>query len=132
MFFFCFYLKCIINIIQLYQRGKSELLHHFFLYCSHSASEESNHSGSESGSHSESERGSLRRTSHHSASNSSSESESHSESESESTGSKSQQLSTDVKDKPVRKKDSLADVKKVKKSLLAYQPVNYWPLLSWN
>ncbi|KAM4618886.1 chromodomain-helicase-DNA-binding protein 2 isoform 2-T3 [Polymixia lowei] len=78
---------------------------------SNSASEESNHSGSESGSQSESEHGSERRRSHNSESNSSSESESHSESESEST--KSQQATAEVKDKPVRKKESLADVKKM-------------------
>lgn len=82
--------------------------------CSNSASEESNHSASESGSQSESEHGSERRRSHNSESNSSSESESHSESESESAESKSQQTAAEVKDKPVRKKERLADVKKVK------------------
>lgn len=81
--------------------------------CSNSASEESNHSASDTGSQSESEHGSERRQSHHSESNSSSESESHSESESGSTGSKSQQPSTEAKNKPVRKKERLADVKKV-------------------
>ncbi|XP_030648443.1 chromodomain-helicase-DNA-binding protein 2 [Chanos chanos] len=80
---------------------------------SNSASEESNRSGSESGSQSESEQGSERARSHHSESNSTSDSESHSESESGSTGSKSRQVSTEVKDKPVRKKDNLADVKKM-------------------
>uniref|UniRef100_A0A673G8R6 Chromodomain-helicase-DNA-binding protein 2-like n=1 Tax=Sinocyclocheilus rhinocerous TaxID=307959 RepID=A0A673G8R6_9TELE len=78
-----------------------------------SASEESNRSGSESGSQSESEQGSDRARSRHSESNSTSDSESHSESGSESTGSKPRQTSTQVKDKPVRKKDSLADVKKM-------------------
>uniref|UniRef100_A0A669BEJ4 Chromodomain helicase DNA binding protein 2 n=1 Tax=Oreochromis niloticus TaxID=8128 RepID=A0A669BEJ4_ORENI len=78
-----------------------------------SASEESNHSASESGSQSESEHGSERRRSHNSESNSSSESESHSESESESAESKSQQTAAEVKDKPVRKKERLADVKKM-------------------
>ncbi|XP_029008569.1 chromodomain-helicase-DNA-binding protein 2 isoform X2 [Betta splendens] len=80
---------------------------------SNSASEESNHSASESGSQSESERGSERRRSHNSESNSSSESESHSESGSESAESKSQQTTSEVKDKPVRKKERLADVKKM-------------------
>lgn len=80
--------------------------------CSNSASEESNRSASESGSQSESEHGSERK-SHNSESNSTSESESHSESESESAESKSQQTA-EVKDKPVRKKERLADVKKVK------------------
>uniref|UniRef100_A0A3Q0T6I7 Chromodomain helicase DNA binding protein 2 n=1 Tax=Amphilophus citrinellus TaxID=61819 RepID=A0A3Q0T6I7_AMPCI len=80
---------------------------------SNSASEESNHSASESGSQSESEHGSERRRSHNSESNSSSESESHSESESESAESKSQQTAAEVKDKPVRKKERLADVKKM-------------------
>ncbi|XP_054864944.1 chromodomain-helicase-DNA-binding protein 2 isoform X3 [Amphiprion ocellaris] len=80
---------------------------------SNSASEESNRSASESGSQSESEHGSERRRSHNSESNSSSESESHSESGSESTGSKSQQTTAEVKDKPVRKKERLADVKKM-------------------
>uniref|UniRef100_A0A665UVX6 Uncharacterized protein n=1 Tax=Echeneis naucrates TaxID=173247 RepID=A0A665UVX6_ECHNA len=80
---------------------------------SNSASEESNHSASESGSQSESEHGSERRRSHNSESNSSSESESHSESESESAESKSQQTTAEVKDKPVRKKERLADVKKM-------------------
>uniref|UniRef100_A0A3B3D652 Chromodomain helicase DNA binding protein 2 n=1 Tax=Oryzias melastigma TaxID=30732 RepID=A0A3B3D652_ORYME len=80
---------------------------------SNSASEESNHSASESGSQSESEHGSeRRRRSHNSESNSTSESESHSESESESAESKSQQTA-EVKDKPVRKKERLADVKKM-------------------
>ncbi|RXN18322.1 chromodomain-helicase-DNA-binding 2 isoform X2 [Labeo rohita] len=78
-----------------------------------SASEESNRSGSESGSQSESEQGSDRARSRRSESNSTSDSESHSESGSESTGSKSRQTSEQVKDKPVRKKDSLADVKKM-------------------
>uniref|UniRef100_A0A673JSQ5 Chromodomain-helicase-DNA-binding protein 2-like n=1 Tax=Sinocyclocheilus rhinocerous TaxID=307959 RepID=A0A673JSQ5_9TELE len=78
-----------------------------------SASEESNRSGSESGSQSESEQGSDRARSRRSESNSTSDSESHSESGSESTGSKSRQTSAQVKDKPVRKKDSLADVKKM-------------------
>ncbi|XP_036399292.1 chromodomain-helicase-DNA-binding protein 2 isoform X2 [Megalops cyprinoides] len=80
---------------------------------SNSASEESNHSASDSGSQSESEQGSERGRSHHSESNSTSESESHSESESESTGSKSQHAAVEVKDKPVKKKDNLADVKKM-------------------
>ncbi|XP_044212192.1 chromodomain-helicase-DNA-binding protein 2 isoform X2 [Thunnus albacares] len=81
---------------------------------SNSASEESNRSASESGSQSESEHGSeRRRRSHNSESNSSSESESHSESESESAESKSQQTTAEVKDKPVRKKERLADVKKM-------------------
>ncbi|XP_030587816.1 chromodomain-helicase-DNA-binding protein 2 isoform X2 [Archocentrus centrarchus] len=80
---------------------------------SNSASEESNRSASESGSQSESEHGSERRRSHNSESNSSSESESHSESESESAESKSQQTAAEVKDKPVRKKERLADVKKM-------------------
>uniref|UniRef100_A0A672MAI5 Chromodomain-helicase-DNA-binding protein 2-like n=1 Tax=Sinocyclocheilus grahami TaxID=75366 RepID=A0A672MAI5_SINGR len=73
---------------------------------------ESNRSGLESGSPSESEQGSDRARSRRSESNSTSDSESHSESGSESTGSKSRQTSAQVKDKPVRKKDSLADVKK--------------------
>uniref|UniRef100_A0A671KT03 Chromodomain-helicase-DNA-binding protein 2-like n=1 Tax=Sinocyclocheilus anshuiensis TaxID=1608454 RepID=A0A671KT03_9TELE len=64
------------------------------------------------GSQSESEQGSDRARSRHSESNSTSDSESHSESGSESTGSKSRQTSAQVKDKPVRKKDNLADVKK--------------------
>lgn len=80
---------------------------------SNSASEESNRSASESGSQSESEHGSERRRSHNSESNSSSESESRSESECESAGSKSQQTTAEVKDKPVRKKERLADVKKM-------------------
>ncbi|XP_059917236.1 chromodomain-helicase-DNA-binding protein 2 isoform X1 [Gadus macrocephalus] len=81
---------------------------------SNSASEESNRSVSESGSQSESDHGSERKQrAHHSESNSSSESESHSESEGESTGSKSQLAAAEVKDKPVRKKESLADVKKM-------------------
>ncbi|KTG44022.1 hypothetical protein cypCar_00033429 [Cyprinus carpio] len=80
---------------------------------SNSASEESNRSGSESGSQSESEQGSDRARSRRSQSNSTSDSESHSESGSESAGSKSHQTSAQVKDKPVRKKDSLADVKKM-------------------
>ncbi|KAJ8334039.1 hypothetical protein SKAU_G00413580 [Synaphobranchus kaupii] len=80
---------------------------------SNSASEESNHSASESGSQSQSEQGSARARSHHSESNSTSDSESRSESGSESTGSKSQHASAEVKDKPVRKKDKLADVKKM-------------------
>uniref|UniRef100_A0A3Q1ESD3 Chromodomain helicase DNA binding protein 2 n=1 Tax=Acanthochromis polyacanthus TaxID=80966 RepID=A0A3Q1ESD3_9TELE len=82
-------------------------------YALNSASEESNRSASESGSQSESEHGSERRRSHNSESNSSSESESHSESGSESAGSKSQQTTAEVKDKPVRKKERLADVKKM-------------------
>lgn len=82
--------------------------------CSNSASEESNHSASDFGSHSESERASERGRSHNSESNSSSESESRSESESESAESKSQRQTADVKSKPVRKKERLADVKKVK------------------
>ncbi|XP_076847370.1 chromodomain-helicase-DNA-binding protein 2 isoform X2 [Brachyhypopomus gauderio] len=76
---------------------------------SNSASEESNHSGSESESQSESEQARSR----HSESNSTSDSESHSESESGSAGSKSRQTVADVKQKRVKKKDSLADVKKV-------------------
>ncbi|KAM4552935.1 chromodomain-helicase-DNA-binding protein 2 isoform 3-T4 [Fundulus diaphanus] len=80
---------------------------------SNSASEESNRSASESGSQSESEHGSARRRSHNSESNSSSESESRSESESESAESKSQQATSEAKDKPVRKKERLADVKKM-------------------
>ncbi|TWW76353.1 Chromodomain-helicase-DNA-binding protein 2 [Takifugu flavidus] len=80
---------------------------------SNSATEESNHSVSESGSQSESEHGSERGRSHNSESNSSSESESHSESECESAGSKSQQQTSEVKNKPVRKKERLADVKKM-------------------
>ncbi|KAM8861444.1 chromodomain-helicase-DNA-binding protein 2 isoform 1-T1 [Synchiropus picturatus] len=78
---------------------------------SNSASEESNHSASDSGSQSESEHGSEKRKSHNSESNSSSQSESRSESESESAGSKQQ--TTEVKDKPPRKKERLADVKKM-------------------
>uniref|UniRef100_A0A8C1SMR0 Chromodomain helicase DNA binding protein 2 n=1 Tax=Cyprinus carpio TaxID=7962 RepID=A0A8C1SMR0_CYPCA len=65
------------------------------------------------GSQSESEQGSDRARSRRSQSNSTSDSESHSESGSESAGSKSHQTSAQVKDKPVRKKDSLADVKKM-------------------
>ncbi|KAF7224485.1 chromodomain-helicase-DNA-binding protein 2 isoform X3 [Nothobranchius furzeri] len=80
---------------------------------SNSASEESNHSASESGSQSESEHGSERRRSHNSESNSSSESESHSESESESAESKSQQTTSEVKGKQVKKKERIADVKKM-------------------
>ncbi|XP_060891211.1 chromodomain-helicase-DNA-binding protein 2 isoform X2 [Labrus mixtus] len=80
---------------------------------SNSASEESNRSASESGSQSESEHGSERRRPQHSESNSSSESESHSGSGSESAGSKSQQNAEEVKDKPVGKKERLADVKKM-------------------
>ncbi|XP_075945167.1 chromodomain-helicase-DNA-binding protein 2 isoform X2 [Anarhichas minor] len=80
---------------------------------SNSASEESNRSASESASQSESEHGSERRRSHNSESNSSSESQGHSESESESAESKSQQTTAGVKDKPVRKKERLADVKKM-------------------
>lgn len=93
---------------------------------SNSASEESNRSASESGSQSESEHGSERKQrSHHSDSNSSSESESHSESEGESTGSKSQQAA--VKDKPARKKESLADVKKVHWStIVVYNCIIFW------
>ncbi|MGH0168715.1 UNVERIFIED_CONTAM: hypothetical protein FKN15_069244 [Acipenser sinensis] len=83
---------------------------------SNSASEESNHSGSESGSQSESQQGSghgrEKGNDHASEFNSSSESESQSDSESESVGSKSQQNSSEVKDKPVSRKDRLADVKK--------------------
>ncbi|XP_024235229.1 chromodomain-helicase-DNA-binding protein 2 isoform X2 [Oncorhynchus tshawytscha] len=77
---------------------------------SNSASEESNHSGSEYGSQSESEQGRERRRSHHSGeSNSSSESGSQSGSQSE-----SQQASAEVNDKPpVKKRDNLADVKKM-------------------
>ncbi|KAM4572469.1 chromodomain-helicase-DNA-binding protein 2 isoform 2-T2 [Odontesthes bonariensis] len=78
---------------------------------SNSASEESNRS--ESGSQSESEHGSERRRVRHSESNSSSESESRSESECESAESKSQQNAAEVKDKPVKKKELLADVKKM-------------------
>ncbi|KAG5848599.1 hypothetical protein ANANG_G00100230 [Anguilla anguilla] len=78
---------------------------------SNSASEESNHSASESGSQSESEQGSERARSRRSESNSTLDSES--ESGSESAGSKSQHASVEVKDKPVRKKDKLADVKKM-------------------
>ncbi|XP_072134198.1 chromodomain-helicase-DNA-binding protein 2 isoform X1 [Mobula birostris] len=73
------------------------------------ASEESNHSasGSESGSQSESEQASE-------SNNSSSESsESQSESESESTGSKLQQTAPENKDKPLSKKERIADVKKM-------------------
>lgn len=95
---------------------------------SNSASEESNRSASESGSQSESEHGSERRRSHNSESNSSSESESHSESESESAESKSQQTTAEVKDKPVRKKERLADVKKVKVTELVER--HLW-LLCW-
>ncbi|XP_048418921.1 chromodomain-helicase-DNA-binding protein 2 isoform X1 [Stegostoma tigrinum] len=76
---------------------------------SNSASEESNHSasGSESGSQSESDRGSE-------SNNSSSESsESQSESESESAVSKLQQAATESKDKPLSKKERIADVKKM-------------------
>ncbi|XP_051953610.1 chromodomain-helicase-DNA-binding protein 2-like isoform X4 [Xyrauchen texanus] len=80
---------------------------------SNSASEESNHSGSESGGQSESEQGSERAPSRHSESNSTSDFESHSESENESIGSKSHQTSAQVKDKPVKKKDNMADVKKM-------------------
>ncbi|GCB69779.1 hypothetical protein scyTo_0001125 [Scyliorhinus torazame] len=72
---------------------------------SNSASEESNHSasGSESGSQSGSE-----------SNNSSSESsESQSESESESVGSKLQQAAAENKDKPLSKKERIADVKKM-------------------
>ncbi|KAJ8281014.1 hypothetical protein GJAV_G00062350 [Gymnothorax javanicus] len=80
---------------------------------SNSASEESNHSASESGSLSESEQGSEKPRSRQSVSNSTSDSESRSESGSESTGSKSRNASVEVKDKPVKKKDKLADVKKM-------------------
>ncbi|XP_063781800.1 chromodomain-helicase-DNA-binding protein 2 isoform X2 [Pseudophryne corroboree] len=74
---------------------------------SHSASEESNHSASESGSQSESE--------HASESNSSSESsESQSDSECESTGSKTQDVQSDAKEKTVPKKERIADVKKAR------------------
>ncbi|XP_061679527.1 chromodomain-helicase-DNA-binding protein 2 isoform X2 [Syngnathoides biaculeatus] len=79
---------------------------------SNSATEESNRSGSESGSQSESEHGSERRQPRRSESNSSSGSESRSGSESESAESK-RQASGDLKDKPVKKKERLADVKKM-------------------
>ncbi|XP_055517457.1 chromodomain-helicase-DNA-binding protein 2 isoform X4 [Leucoraja erinacea] len=72
------------------------------------ASEESNHSasGSESGSQSESEQGSE-------SNNSSSDSSgSQSQSESESAGSKLQQTASENKDKPLSKKERIADVKK--------------------
>ncbi|XP_055517458.1 chromodomain-helicase-DNA-binding protein 2 isoform X5 [Leucoraja erinacea] len=73
------------------------------------ASEESNHSasGSESGSQSESEQGSE-------SNNSSSDSSgSQSQSESESAGSKLQQTASENKDKPLSKKERIADVKKM-------------------
>ncbi|XP_056334877.1 chromodomain-helicase-DNA-binding protein 2 isoform X3 [Danio aesculapii] len=92
---------------------------------SNSASEESNRSGSESGSQSESEQGSEKAQSRHSESNSTSDSESHSESGSESNGSKSHQSSAQVKDKPARKKDNLADVKKVHKQMWEEHPDVY-------
>uniref|UniRef100_W5KJ44 Chromodomain helicase DNA binding protein 2 n=1 Tax=Astyanax mexicanus TaxID=7994 RepID=W5KJ44_ASTMX len=79
----------------------------------HKSSEESNHSGSDSASQSESEQGSTRTPAQHSESNSSSESESRSESECESAGSKTQQAEPESKDKPVKKKESLAEVKKM-------------------
>ncbi|XP_037307436.2 chromodomain-helicase-DNA-binding protein 2 isoform X2 [Pungitius pungitius] len=77
---------------------------------SNSASEESNRSASESASQSESEHGNERRRSHNSESNSSSDSECHSGSESESAA---RRATAEVKDKPVRKKERLADVKKM-------------------
>ncbi|XP_051917069.1 chromodomain-helicase-DNA-binding protein 2 isoform X2 [Hippocampus zosterae] len=81
-----------------------------------SASDESNCSASESGSQSESERGSVhggeRRRPRQSESNSSSGSESRSGSGSESAESK-RQPSSHLKDKPVKKKERLADVKKM-------------------
>ncbi|XP_032906021.1 chromodomain-helicase-DNA-binding protein 2 isoform X4 [Amblyraja radiata] len=76
------------------------------------ASEESNHSasGSESGSQSESEQGSE-------SNNSSSDSSgSQSQSESESAGSKLQQTASENKDKPLSKKERIADVKKQESS----------------
>ncbi|KAG8575183.1 hypothetical protein GDO81_009465 [Engystomops pustulosus] len=77
---------------------------------SHSASEESNHSASESGSQSESEQASEQA----SRSNSSSESsESQSESECDSNGSKTQEPTSDAKEKALPKKERLADVKKM-------------------
>ncbi|XP_037109373.1 chromodomain-helicase-DNA-binding protein 2 isoform X8 [Syngnathus acus] len=79
---------------------------------SNSASEESNRSASDSGSQSESEHGSERRRPRQSESNSSSGSESRSGSGSESAESKRQACS-DRKDKPVKKKERLADVKKM-------------------
>nr|XP_057932643.1 chromodomain-helicase-DNA-binding protein 2 isoform X1 [Doryrhamphus excisus] len=79
---------------------------------SNSASEESNHSGSESCSQSESERGSVRQQSRNSETNSSCDSESHSESGSESAESK-RQATTEAKDKPAKKKERQADVKKM-------------------
>ncbi|XP_049579173.1 chromodomain-helicase-DNA-binding protein 2 isoform X2 [Syngnathus scovelli] len=79
---------------------------------SNSASEESNRSASESGSQSESEHGSERRRPRQSESNSSSGSESRSGSGSESAESK-RQASSDRKDKPMKKKERLADVKKM-------------------
>ncbi|XP_075753123.1 chromodomain-helicase-DNA-binding protein 2 isoform X4 [Pelodiscus sinensis] len=79
---------------------------------SHSASEEA--SGSDSASQSESEQGSEQGSEHGSESNSSSESsESQSESGSESTGSKSQQIPPETKEKPASKKERIADVKKM-------------------
>nr|XP_040017925.1 chromodomain-helicase-DNA-binding protein 2 isoform X1 [Gasterosteus aculeatus aculeatus] len=80
---------------------------------SNSASEESNRSASESASQSESDHGNQRRRSHNSESNSSSDSECHSGSESESAESKARRATAEVKDKPVRKKERLADVKKM-------------------
>uniref|UniRef100_H2ZS55 Chromo domain-containing protein n=1 Tax=Latimeria chalumnae TaxID=7897 RepID=H2ZS55_LATCH len=71
---------------------------------SNSATEESNHSGSESGSQSESEQGSERASEQESSSESS---ESQSESESES------QQTSEAKEKPVSKKQRIADVKKM-------------------
>ncbi|XP_028307576.1 chromodomain-helicase-DNA-binding protein 2 isoform X2 [Gouania willdenowi] len=79
---------------------------------SNSASEESNHSASDSGSQSDSDHGSERRKEQHSESNSSSQSESHSESGSESAGSKTQ-TTAESKEKPIKKKERLADVKKM-------------------
>ncbi|XP_040270140.1 chromodomain-helicase-DNA-binding protein 2 isoform X7 [Bufo bufo] len=77
---------------------------------SHSASEESNHSASEFGSQSESEQASEQA----SESNSNLESsESQSESECESNGSKSQEQTSDAKEKSLPKKERLADVKKM-------------------
>ncbi|XP_077452624.1 chromodomain-helicase-DNA-binding protein 2 isoform X1 [Stigmatopora argus] len=80
---------------------------------SNSASEESNRSASGSaGSQSESEHGSERRPSRRSDSNSSSGSDSRSGSGSESAESK-RRGGGDLKDKPVKKKERLADVKKM-------------------
>ncbi|XP_028678827.2 chromodomain-helicase-DNA-binding protein 2 isoform X1 [Erpetoichthys calabaricus] len=84
---------------------------------SNSASEESNHSAYDSGSQSESEQGSDQApepgSDHCSDTNSSSESESRSESGSESAESKSQQTPSQAKDKPISKKERIADVKKM-------------------